>query len=286
MAEGVIIKALSGFYYILSDGEILTTKAKGNFRYHGLSPLAGDIVEVENETVKRILPRKNSFIRPAVANVDTIVFFASAAKPVTDPFLIDRVSVIAQKAGCELIVALNKTDIERADELYGIYSKSGFEVINISALTGEGIDKLREVLKGKISVFTGNSGVGKSSVLNCLIPGVNIETDEISQKLGRGKHTTRHVEFYKLDSSSFIADTPGYASFEIEMIADIKEDELEYLFPDFADYIGSCRFTDCRHLSEPGCAVLAAIDEGRIMPTRHESYVRLYEMIKDHKPWD
>ena len=286
MAQGTIIKAVSGFYYVYSGGELVECKARGSFRHSGETPLVGDRVEFEKATVTKLLPRKNSFIRPAVANIDTMVFVACAAKPVTDPFLIDRVSVIAAEAECDLIVVLNKCDLAPAEELFEIYSRSGFPTVRTSAETGTGIEELRSLLKGRISAFTGNSGAGKSSIINRLIPGADIETADISDKLGRGKHTTRHVEFYPLDNASFIADTPGFASFEVSMIADISCEDLPGLFRDFSPYLGQCRFNDCRHLSEPDCAVTSAVAAGEVQKTRHESYVRLYDIVKNRKPWD
>ncbi|MDO5445370.1 MAG: ribosome small subunit-dependent GTPase A [Eubacteriales bacterium] len=286
MAEGTIIKAVSGFYYVYSGGELIECKARGAFRHSGETPLVGDRVEFEKGTVTRLLPRSNSFIRPAVANIDTMVFIACAAKPVTDPFLIDRVSVIAAKADCDLIVVLNKCDLAPADTLFEIYSHSGFPTVLTSAETGAGIEELRTLLRGRICAFTGNSGAGKSSIINRLIPDAHIETADISDKLGRGKHTTRHVEFYPMDSESFIADTPGFASFEVSMIADITCEELPELFSDFGPYLGGCRFNDCRHLSEPDCAVTEAVSSGKLQKTRHDSYVRLYDIVKNRKPWD
>lgn len=286
MTEGIIIKALSGFYYVFSNGELLECKARGSFRHSGETPLVGDKVIVEKGTVASLLPRKNSFIRPAVANIDAMVFVACAAKPVTDPFLIDRVSVIAENAGCELIVVINKCDLADGKELAGIYSSAGFQTVCTNALTGDGVAVLREMLRGKVSAFTGNSGAGKSSIINRLVPGADIETADISDKLGRGKHTTRHVEFYAMDDMSLVADTPGFASFEVSMIADITCEQLPELFRDFRPCLGGCRFNDCRHLYEPDCAVTAAVADGEIGKTRHDSYVRLYEIIKEKKPWD
>ena len=223
MREGIIVKALSGFYYVKTNEGILECKARGRFRLDGTSPLVGDRVScsIDNQghgRIDHVEERKNWFIRPAVANVDALAFVAANTNPVTDPFLIDRVSVIAEDAGCELLVCINKTDLDRADELYDIFSAAGFPVFRCSAETGEGLDALREALQGRISAFTGNSGVGKSSILNRLLPGVNIPTGEVSEKLGRGKHTTRHVELFELSGGGYVADTPGFASFEIEMM--------------------------------------------------------------------
>lgn len=291
MREGIIIKALSGFYYVETAEGLLECKARGRFRLDGTSPLVGDRVKCSLDAngkgrIDEVIERKNFFIRPAVANVDALVFVAANTNPVTDPFLIDRVSVIAGCAKCELIICINKTDIDTADDLYDIFSSVGYTVVRTSARTGEGIDELRRVISGKICAFTGNSGVGKSSILNALLPGANIKTAEVSERLGRGKHTTRHVELFDLGNGSYVADTPGFASFDIEMMEVIPKEELQYYFIDFDEYIGRCRFTDCAHLKEPGCAVTQALAEGRIMPSRYRSYERLYELCAQHKFWE
>lgn len=291
MTEGIIIKALSGFYYVHTADGVLECKARGRFRLDGTSPLVGDRVQCSIDAngkgrVDHVVERKNFFIRPAVANVDALVFVAANTNPVTDPFLIDRVSVIAENAGCELIVCLNKTDIDPADELYGIFAGAGFTVVRTSAHTGEGIDALRAVMRGKVCAFTGNSGVGKSSILNVLLPGINIKTAEVSEKLGRGKHTTRHVELFDIGDDTYVADTPGFASFDLEMMEIIPKEQLQYEFIDFAPYIGGCRFKDCAHLKEPDCAVTRAVAEGKIAPSRYLSYTRLYELSAQHKSWE
>ncbi len=289
--EGTIIKALSGFYYVSSDENVYECRARGKFRLDGTSPLVGDRVSFNIDSngkgyIEKVSERKNFFIRPAVANIDTMVFIAANTNPVTDPFLIDRVSVIAEEADCELVVCINKTDIDSADELYEIYSKSGFATFRTSAETGEGLGELMEALKGKICAFTGNSGVGKSSILNALVPELSLEVGEVSEKLGRGKHTTRHVELFALGDNTYIADTPGFASFEIEMMQTINKEDLQYDFREFDEYIGTCRFNDCAHLKEPGCSVTEALAAGKIMPSRYESYRRLYELSAQNKAWE
>lgn len=288
MTEGVIIKALSGFYYVKTDEGVLECKARGRFRLDGTSPLVGDRVQCSLDAqgrgrIDRVEERKNWFVRPTVANIDALVFVAANTNPVTDPFLVDRVSVIAEESDCDLIVCLNKTDLNAGEDLYQIFTGAGFPVIRTSAETGEGIEELRIALRGKISAFTGNSGVGKSSLLNRLLPELNIPTAEVSEKLGRGKHTTRHTELFELEEGSYVADTPGFASFEIEMMKRIPKENLAFDFRDFAPYIGKCRFQDCTHRKEPGCAVTEALASGAISQSRYASYLRLYEMSAQHK---
>ena len=291
MVKGIIIKALSGFYYVRTENGILECKARGRFRLDGTSPLVGDRVVCSVDSQKRgridhVEDRRNWFVRPAVANIDALVFIAANTNPVTDPFLIDRVSVIAEDSDCELIVCVNKTDIDPGNTLTDIFTKAGFTVVSTSCETCEGMDELRKVMRGKVCAFTGNSGVGKSSILNALMPGANIKTGEVSDKLGRGKHTTRHVELYELGDGTYVADTPGFASFDLEMMNVIPKEQLQYDFIDFAPYIGKCRFNNCAHLKEPGCAVTEAVREGLISPSRYRSYQRLYELSAQHKSWE
>lgn len=285
MAEGIIIKALSGFYYVSDGSEVVSCRAKGRFRHVSTSPLVGDRVAYtpmpdSSGVIERILPRRNSFVRPAVANIDCLVFVASAARPVTDPFLIDRISVIADHASCETIVCINKCDISDPGPLSAVYSGAGFPTVCTSAVTGEGVDGLYDLIRGKVCALAGDSGIGKSSLLNSLSPHLSLGTGEISDKLGRGRHTTRHVEFFPLEDQTFVADTPGFASFEVRMVDKIEPEQLQVHFRDFEPYLGSCRFDDCRHIAEPGCAVLAAVAAGEIAPSRHESYKKLYDILK------
>ncbi len=289
--KGRIVKALSGFYYVQGEnGAVVQCRARGIFRKEGLSPLVGDWVEYslqgKNGMVERVAPRKNSFIRPAVSNLDALVILASEANPVTDPFLIDRVSAIAGQQNVPVLLCVNKTDLKDGRELTAIYRGAGYAVFPTSAETGEGVEELRTAIAGKTVAFTGNSGVGKSSILNCLDADFAIQTGEVSDKLGRGRHTTRHVELYSLPDGTCIMDTPGFSSFDTEQMELILKEDLQYAFPDFAPYLGTCRYHDCAHIKEPDCAVLRALREGKLQPSRHESYVRLYEEAKKIRLWE
>ena len=290
MTEGRIQKALSGFYYVDTGAEVLTCRARGKFRKDGLSPLVGDRVQVRElgkgeGFVEAVLPRKNAFERPAAANIDQLVVIASAAIPRTDPFLIDRIAAIAALKGCEVVLLLNKCDLDPAEELYGIYTAAGFSTLRVSAETGEGLDTLIPLIAGKLSAFTGNSGVGKSSILNALDPTFHLKTGEISTALGRGRHTTRHVELFRLGCGAEVIDSPGFSSFETEELNWELKQHLPETFPEFRPYLGQCRFQDCSHTREKGCAVLAALKEGKIQPSRHKSYLRLYEELKPLQEW-
>ena len=289
--EGIILKALSGFYYVDGgDGALTACRGRGKFRHQKLIPLVGDRVRFTPlgegaGILDEILPRKNQFQRPAVANIDQLVVIASGAVPVTDPFLIDRVVSIAEGRDCEPVICINKCDLDAAEELYQTYRKAGFLTLRVSAETGEGIPELAAAIAGKVSAFTGNSGVGKSSILNALEPEFRLQVGEVSDKLGRGRHTTRHVELFRLSSGAIVADTPGFSSFDTEGMELRRPEELQYTFREFAPYLDQCRFTGCAHVKEKGCAVLAAVKAGEIPASRHESYVRLYQQAKEVPEW-
>ncbi|MBE6995629.1 MAG: ribosome small subunit-dependent GTPase A [Ruminococcaceae bacterium] len=290
MGEGRIQKALSGFYYVDTGTELLTCRARGKFRKDGISPLVGDWVEVRElgngqGFIERICPRRNAFTRPAVANIDQLVIIASGAIPKTDPFLIDRVAAIAELKGCDVLILLNKCDLDQADELYDIYHASGFRILRVSAETGEGLEELIPLISGKLSAFTGNSGVGKSSILNALDPAFQLQVGEVSNALGRGRHTTRHVELFRLACGAEIVDSPGFSSFETEELNLELKHRLPETFREFVPYTADCRFVGCSHTKEKGCAVLDALRQGRIQKSRHASYLRLFEELKPLKDW-
>lgn len=286
-----IIKAISGFYYVQTEDGVVECKARGRFRRQEQSPLVGDFVRITKQAngkgvLEELLPRKNAFIRPAIANIDQLIVLASCAIPVTEPFLIDRVLAIAQLQNVPSVVCVNKDDLAPAQPLAEIYKKAGIPVLVTSAASGEGIGELQELLAGKLSCLTGNSGVGKSSLLNRVCPALQLPVGEVSEKLGRGRHTTRHIELYALGADTFVADTPGFSAFDTERMELVHKERLQDAFPEFAPYLGHCQFPDCAHRKEPGCAVRKALVEGKIGQTRYDSYERLYEMASQIKEWE
>ena len=293
MAEkhtGRIVRALSGFYDVQLPDRTVVCRGRGVLRKEHITPLTGDLVEITVENgkgmVEAVLHRSNSFVRPAVANVDALAIFAANVNPVTEPFLIDRVAAIAGNQNVRCVICINKVDLDPARRLRQIYEKAGFPVICTSAKTGEGLRELRAFLRGKLTAFTGNSGVGKSSILNCLNPNLALATGEVSEKLGRGRHTTRHVELFSLGEDTFVMDTPGFSSFDTDQMDVILKENLQYAFPDFAPCLGRCQFADCSHRTEPGCTVRAAVEAGEIVPSRYDSYLRLYEKSAQIKQWE
>jgi len=274
---------------VKSAHETAECKARGRFRLEKNSPLVGDIVnytttEPGKGIITEIKPRKNSFVRPPIANIEKLVIIVSAAIPTTDTFLIDKMIAIATASDCEPVICINKVDLNPADELYNIYTKSGFDVVKTSAAYATGIIELTEQIKGITCAFTGNSGIGKSSILNAIDPNFAITVGDISKKLGRGRHTTRHVELYELSCGALVADTPGFSAFDTGHIAD--KEKMHFLFRDFRDYIGECKFLDCAHLDEPNCAITKALYDGKIQKSRYESYCRMYKTALEFKKWE
>jgi ribosome biogenesis GTPase len=288
---GIILKALSSFYYVEREGVIYECKARGNFRKSGISPLVGDkvefdITEGEKGIVNSILPRKNALIRPNVANIDKLFIVSSYSTPAPNAFIIDKIAAIAEYNDIEPIIVFNKCDMGDFTEWENIYKNAGFKTFTVSAEKGEGIEALLAELSGSVSAFTGNSGVGKSSILNCVFGNKNIETGAVSEKLGRGRHTTRHIEAYRLQNGGIVVDTPGFSSLDYTSRDYKFKENLAHYFRDFGDSVYECKFSTCSHTKESGCGVLKAVKDGKIEPTRHSSYVQLFEEMKDLKPWE
>ena len=285
--KGIITKGIGGFYYVKAqDGCVYECKARGVFRNEHITPVIGDEAEIEVENQKgfitKIYPRKNQLIRPSVSNIDLLVLVVAAAEPDPNEFLIDKMLVNAHINGIKPVICINKTDISNGEELMNIYLKSGYEVISVCAEENTGIEKLREIIRGKVSAFAGLSGVGKSSILR-IITDNDLETGTVSEKIRRGKHTTRHTELFELKDGGFVLDTPGFSSLEI---TDIKADELWEYFPEMYECADECRFRGCSHINEPGCAVKEKLECGGISPTRYESYKELYAQLDKIKDWE
>ena len=281
----MIRKALSGFYYVhTEDGRELECRAKGVFRKEGITPLVGDQVEVENGVVSRILPRKNQILRPPAANIDRAVLVVSSAKPQPNTLILDKLIAVCESKGIEPVLVFTKTDLADSGELQEVYRKAGFRVFT-SGLGQMDHSELLSELSGRLSVFIGNSGVGKSSLLNQIDRRFCLETGEISRKLGRGRHTTRQVELFPLEGGGYVADTPGFSAIQMERYDVVHKEQLPYCFREFEPFLDQCRFPSCSHTCEKGCAVLEAVREGKISRSRHESYVALYQEVMDWKEW-
>lgn len=287
--ENVIIKGIAGFYYVQTANGLLETKAKGIFRKRGLTPLPGDVVEMEEQegswVISAIHDRKNSFVRPAVANVDVFFLIVSTVEPVPSARIIDQLLTIALDKGAQVMLVVTKTDLCRGDELVRLYQESGIPTIVANAETGEGVETICEKISGNVCVFCGNSGVGKSTLLNAVMPDAQLETGEISKKLGRGRHTTRQVELFAA-CGGLVADTPGFSSLDLERAAPIPKENLQYAFPEMEPYLLQCRFTGCSHTCEKGCAVRRAVEEGKIAESRYQSYQMMYEQAKARNEWE
>lgn len=287
---GLIRKGIGGAYFVETDEKIYTCTARGKFRKAHISPCAGDRVRISVESdgtgaIENILPRKNYLVRPPLANLDRLFVVSSLREPSPNALVIDKTIAAAEIADIEPILILTKTDLQDGTDVKQAYDLAGITCLVVSSATGEGVEAVRELLHGKVSAFTGNSGVGKSSLLNALFPEFDLKTGEISQKLGRGRHTTREVELYKIDSNTYVADTPGFSTFDIKRYQLNDKEQLAYGFREFVPYLGDCQFSTCSHTCEKGCAVLKAVQEGKIASSRHESYMAMYEEIKDVKAW-
>ena len=290
---GKIVKGIAGFYYVHNkDRGLYECKAKGIFRNKKIKPLVGDLVEIDiiDEDTKKgniisILERKNELIRPAVANIDQAILIFAAAKPSPNLNLLDRFLVMMEMHNVETVICFNKQDIvseEEINRLKEIYESTGYKVIFISALHEEGIEKIRELMENKTTVFAGPSGVGKSTLINAIKPEANMETGKISEKIERGKHTTRHSELFHVSGDTYMMDTPGFTSLSIEKC---EKEELKDYFVEFLDYEEYCRFQGCVHINEPGCSVKEALLDGKISEVRYENYKQIYNELKQRKKY-
>ncbi|WMJ22384.1 ribosome small subunit-dependent GTPase A [Paludicola sp. MB14-C6] len=290
--HGLITKAIAGFYYVAADNKCYECKARGVFRNQNQSPMVGDYVDIEiDENNKGVVvsvdERKNSFLRPPLANLDKLFIVVSTCNPTPSFLVIDKLIAVCEYKEIEPIIIITKTDLKEADELVSIYRNAGFQVIALSNEEAIHFDEVKSYLQDSISAFIGNTGVGKSSLLNNIFPELKLETSHISKKLGRGRHTTRHVELFAIEGlNGYVADTPGFGSMEITRYDIIFKDQLQYCFREFEPYLQKCKFTGCSHTSEKGCEVLKALENGEIERTRFESYVAMYEDAKNLKEWE
>lgn len=287
MPSGIITKGIGGFYYVSSQNVTFECKARGIFRKNELSPLIGDrvifsVIDSEHQkgSIDQILVRSSELTRPAVANVDQLLAVVSAKSPEPDLLLLDKLLITAEKKGIRTVICINKIDLDtdnsRAD-MVDAYTNAGYSVIETCLKEENGFERIKAVLKGRITVFSGQSGVGKSTLLNRLMKASIMKTGAISDKIERGKHTTRHAELIKLEDDGFVVDTPGFSSFEL---SGIQFDELQYQFPEFIKYLGKCRFSDCSHINQPDCSVKQAVEAGLISECRYLRFIELYNILK------
>lgn len=290
MLTGKIVKGIAGFYYVHTHEGVFECKARGKFKKEKLIPLVGDNVKISIDDkdemkgiLEEILPRRVTLVRPAVANIDQVIIVTALRNPDPNIMLLDKLLIISEFYGIEPVVVFNKWDLDKDNDFEKyekIYEHSGYKIIKACAKQGIGVEEIKELLKGKISVFAGPSGVGKSSLLNRVKPGIGLKTGEVSEKIKRGKHTTRHSELIALDSGGWVVDTPGFTSLDISFL---EEEDLKDLFPEFDFYSENCRFMDCVHINEPGCAVLSALESDMISSSRYESYKYFVENLKNNR---
>ncbi|MDE6091489.1 MAG: ribosome small subunit-dependent GTPase A [Ruminococcus sp.] len=284
--SGIITKCLGGLYTVETPDGIFECKARGIFRNRGISPYVGDKVELSNGVITEILDRKNCIIRPPLANLDQLVFIVSTCSPAPNYLILDKFIAIAEYKGITPVVVITKTDLGESTEISNIYRNIGIDVLEMDYSSPSSLNTVRDILRGKVSALTGNSGAGKSTLLNAVDPALNIPTAEISKKLGRGKHTTRHAQLYKLSEGGYIADTPGFSTFETNRYDIIRKEELAGCFREFREYTDNCLFRDCSHTCEKGCEVVSALSQGKISASRHESYCAMYEEARQLKEWE
>ena len=287
--KGYITKGIGGFYYVKTPEGIVECKPRGIFRKQKITPVAGDEVTLETENgvsvIAEIAPRKNVFVRPPMANLDLLFLVASTTQPTPSTLVLDKLSAIAVDKGVQPVIVCTKGDLAEAEFLRSAYERSTLPFIRIDYGSGAGLDEIKQWISGRLCAFCGNSGVGKSTLLNALAPQLERQTGDISQKLGRGRHTTREVEIFEV-CGGLLADTPGFASLDANKICRIPPEELQHAFPEFEPYFGQCRFTGCSHRSEKGCAVRAALEEGKLSDTRYQSYLTMYEEASQLKEWE
>ena len=288
--DGVILKGIGGFYYVKTAEGVFECKAKGKFRKEKISPLAGDKVTItirndEENTIDEIAERKNFLIRPPVANIDKLFIVVSAAKPKPNTVIIDKMTILAEKNNITPVIVITKTDLANHDELKAIYESTGYKVFSFSIEDLSEIEAIKDELKDCLCAFTGNSGVGKSTLINALNGELALVTGEISDKLGRGRHTTRQAEVFPV-GEGLVIDTAGFSSIDFTTDNRIYAEELQYYFKEFSEHIGECRFNGCRHLGDKGCKICQLVEDGEISLSRHESYKTIFSEVKDNKKWD
>lgn len=283
---GTIIKAIGGLYTVESPSGVFDFRARGIFRNRGQSPMVGDRVQVKNGVIDQLLPRKNNLIRPPLANLDQLLFVVSMYKPAPNLLLLDKFIAIAEYKQIAPILVVTKADLEDPAPLVEIYQKAGIPVYVVEYAIPRTVDAVAACLRGKVSAFTGNSGAGKSTLLNAIDASLQLETGSISEKLGRGRHTTRHAQLYPVQGGGYVADTPGFSTFETNQYDIIRKEELAGCFREFVPYLGQCRFQDCSHTAERNCALRQAVEDGEIPRSRYESYCRMFEEAKELKEWE